>query len=170
MVGTYQMITGGLAGRVRAVRLVLVAFAERGFILGQRAIDFVGRHMQEAKRLLRIGCQALPVSAHGFQQAERTNDVGLNEVFRTVNGAINVRLGGEVQDCARLMLFQQAGHQGAVTDITTHKYVPLVTGQAAEVIQVACIGQLVQIDHSLIRLSQPVQYEVRTDETCTASY
>jgi hypothetical protein len=36
------------------------------------------------------------------------DDVGLDEVFRAVDRAVDVRFGGEVEDRARLVLRQQA--------------------------------------------------------------
>ncbi|MNI90020.1 hypothetical protein D3C87_2181360 [compost metagenome] len=68
------------------------------------------------------------------------------------------------------MLFEQALDQGTVTDIALHEYMPGIARQAAEVIQVAGIGQLVQIDYGFIGVSQPIQYEICPNEACTASY
>ncbi|MNG13513.1 hypothetical protein D3C84_971980 [compost metagenome] len=79
-------------------------------------------------------------------------------------------LGGKVENGTGLVLFEQALDQGTVTDIALHEYMPGIARQAAEVIQVAGIGQLVQIDYGFIGMSEPVQYEIRPDEACTASY
>jgi hypothetical protein len=52
VVGAHQMVARRLARRVGAVRLVAMGFAERRFLPGQRAIDFVGRDVQKRKPCL----------------------------------------------------------------------------------------------------------------------
>ena len=52
MIGAYQMVAGGLAGGIRAVRFVAVRLAEGGFVLRERAIHFVGGNVQEAESSL----------------------------------------------------------------------------------------------------------------------
>ena len=42
--------------------------------------------------------------------------------------------------------------------------------ERGEVLRVACVGQLVKIDHRLIRTLKPVQYKVATDEAGSAGY
>jgi hypothetical protein len=57
VVGAHQMVAGRLAGRVRAVRFVAVGFGEGRIVLAERAVDFVGGHMQEAERLLAVSAR-----------------------------------------------------------------------------------------------------------------
>ena len=106
VVGAYQVVAGGLAGAVGAVGLVAVGFGEGGVSSAQRAIDLVGRNVQEAKAGFGFAFQPTPVGAHGFQQAKGADNVGLDEVFGAVDGAVHVAFGGEVDDGAGLVLGQ----------------------------------------------------------------
>ncbi len=104
MVRANQVVAGGLAGAVGTVGFVAVLLGE-GRILGrQGAVDLVRGDMQEAKGRLAGFVQAAPVGAHGFQQAEGADDIGLDEVFRAVNGAIHVAFRSEIDHGARLVL------------------------------------------------------------------
>ncbi|MNM78831.1 hypothetical protein D3C81_907490 [compost metagenome] len=79
-------------------------------------------------------------------------------------------LGGKVDDRARLVLLQQAGYQFGVADVAVHEDVALVALQTTQGLQVACVSQLVEVDHGLVIAGQPVQHEVRANEACTTSY
>ncbi|MCY1451930.1 hypothetical protein D9M71_688200 [compost metagenome] len=126
--------------------------------------------MQKAQRLQCIGRQRFGVGAHGFEQVESANDIGVDECLRAVDGAIDMGLGGKIENGAGLVLFEQVLDQGTVTDIALHEYMLRIARQAAEVIQVACIGQLVQIDYGFVGVGQPFQDEICPNEACTASY
>lgn len=170
MVGAHQVIAGRLARRVRAVWLVLVRLGERRSVRRQGAIDFVGGNMQETERLLRIARQGFPVGAHRFEQAEGANDVGLDEVFRAMNRTIDMRLGGEIDHRTRLMLGQQLLDQRRVGDIAVDEQVLGVAIDGRQALQVARVGQLIQVDDQLICLSYPVQDKVSADEAGSAGY
>ena len=53
VVGTHQVVAGGLAGGVRAVGFVAVGFGEGGVVFGEGAVDFVGGDVEEAE--VRLG-------------------------------------------------------------------------------------------------------------------
>jgi len=112
--------------------------------------------------------QVVPVAAYYFEQMEGADDVGLDEVFRAVDGAVDVALGGEVDDGARLLFGEQFADQGAVADVALDEDVALVAVQAGEVLQVAGVGEFVEIEDRLVVLSQPVEDEVRADEAGAA--
>ncbi|MOA20557.1 hypothetical protein D3C78_1410090 [compost metagenome] len=63
--------------------------------------------MQEAEGCRRLAWQLPVIGTYGFKHAEGTNDVGLNEILRTMNRAIHMGFGREVDHRTRLMLFQQ---------------------------------------------------------------
>ena len=64
--------------------------------------------MQEAKNRLWLTWQATPIRAHRLQQPEGAHDVGLDEVFRAVDGAVNVRLCCKIDNGAGLVLAEQS--------------------------------------------------------------
>jgi hypothetical protein len=49
------------------------------------------------------------------------------------------------------------------------KHMPLVIAQGREIVQVARVRQLVDINDGLVAQGQPVKYEIRTDKTGTTS-
>ena len=55
-------------------------------------------------------------------------------------GAIHMALGGEVDNCARLVPGQQAGDEFTVSDATLHKAVPRVVLQAGQGFEAAGRG------------------------------
>ena len=163
--GAHQVVAGGLAGAVGAVGLVDVRFGEGGGVGGQGAVDLVGGHVQEAEGGFVVGGQLAPVAARGFEQAEGADDVGGDEVFGTVDGAVDVAFGGKVDDGARAVFGQQAIHQRAVADVALHKAVAHIAFQRRQVGPVAGVGELVHIDHRLANARQPVKHEIAADET-----
>ena len=80
-----------------------------------------------------------------------------------------MRFSREVDHRARLVLGQQLGHQFTIPNIAAHKYMPCIAIQRFERIHIAGVGKLIEIDHWLIALSQPIQNEIAADETGTTS-
>ena len=66
--------------------------------------------MKEAEGLLFLFTEAVPVGTRGLQEGERSDDVGLDELGGTVNGSIDMRLGGKVHDGPGAMLRQELGN------------------------------------------------------------
>jgi hypothetical protein len=48
--------------------------------------------------------------------------------------------------------------------------VPGIVLQGFQGVEIACICQFVEIEDGLVRLSQPVQYKIGSDEACAACY
>ena len=167
--GAHQVVAGGLAGRVGAVGLEAVRFGEGRCVGCQAAVDLVGAHVQEAERGLLVSRKRRPMRTHRFEQAEGADDVGLNEVFGAMNGAVHMALGGEVDDRAGPVLGQQPGHQRTVADVALHEHMACIALQAGQVFQVARVGEFVEIDDGFGRLGKPVEHEVAADEAGAAS-
>jgi len=87
-----------------------------------------------------------------------------------MNGAVDVALGGEIDDRARLVFGQQFANQGTITDVALHEEVPTVALQTGQILQIAGIGELVEIEDRFVVGFKPVEYEVRADEAGAASY
>ena len=83
--------------------------------------------MQKAERLLRACRQPLPVVANGFEEAESSDQVRLNELAGAVDRAVHMTFGGEVYDRRRAMLREQLRHQGRIADVAPHENVPCIT-------------------------------------------
>ena len=112
------------------------------------------------------------MSPGGFQQAQRADHIGLDEVFGPVDGAVHMRLGGKVDDGAGLVLGQQLGNQIKVADIALHKSVAGIALQRGQVFKVARVGEFVEVDDGLVLQGvggrEPVQHKVGANETRAA--
>ena len=170
VVSAHQVVAGGFAGAVGTVGFVGVLLGKGRCIRRQAAIDLVGRNVQKTKcGFVRI-TQAVVVGAGRFQQIEGANDIGLDEIFRAVDGTIHMAFGREIDDGAWFVLHQELVQQRLVANIALHKDVPLVVFQRGQRFKIACIGQFVEIDDRLITLHQPVKYKIATYEACTTCY
>ena len=109
-----------------------------------------------------------PVGAHGFEQAEGADDVGLDEVFRAVDAAVDVRFGGKIDDGAGLVLGEQLGDEVEVADVALDEDVARVALERGEVLEVAGVGQRVEVDDGLVGMGQPVEDEIAADEAGAA--
>ncbi len=151
-----EVVGRGLAGRVwriGAQRRLLGKHA-----LGtERAVNFIGRDLEEPLDLLVASC---------FEQRQRADDIGVDEDLGPRNGSIHVTLGGEIDDGLDLMLVDQSLHQGSVADVSVDEDVVLVLDELGEVLEVARVGQLVEIDQQAVRmLREDHLHEVASDET-----
>ena len=124
--------------------------------------------MQETEGGLSLIRQTTPVGTDGFEQLEGADDVGLDEFAGAVDGAVDVRFGGEVHDGARPVLGEQAADEFKIADVTLDEDVARITVQAGEVLAVAGVGELVEGDDRFVGLGQPVQHEVAADEAGAA--
>jgi hypothetical protein len=58
--------------------------------------------------------------------------------------------------------------QFPVADVAAHEDVPRIALQRREVLQIAGVGQLVEVDDTFIMLLEPVEHEVCADEAGTS--
>jgi hypothetical protein len=108
------------------------------------------------------------VGADSFEQAEGADDVGLDEVFRAMDAAVDVRFGGEINDGARLVLGEQPGDKIEIADVALDEEVARVAAQGCEVLEIAGVGEHVEDEDGFIGLGQRVEDEVAADEASTA--
>ena len=78
-------------------------------------------------------------------------------------------LGRKVDDRTRAVLRQQAIQQRAVADVALHKDVARIAAQAVEVVQVARVGQLVEVHDRFALAGKPVEHEIGTNEAGATS-
>jgi hypothetical protein len=97
------------------------------------------------------------------------DDVGLDEVFRAMDAAVHMAFGGKIDDGARLVFGEKASDQGWIAYVALHENMAAITVETLQVLDIACVGELVEVNDWLIRLSDPVQNEVAADKPGTAS-
>src|SRR6266567_5559743 len=117
MVGTNQMIRARFRRSVGAVRRIRCGFRKWWIVGPERTVDLVGRHMQKPEARALGLVERAPVAAHNVEQRERADQVGGDEICRSVDRAVDMALGGKVEDRARPVLRKQRLDQGPVTDL-----------------------------------------------------
>ena len=63
---------------------------------------------------------------------------------------------------------EEAVDEQPIADVAVHEKVAGLTVYAGQVLEIARIGQGVQIDHRLVAVGQPVQHEIAADESGAA--
>jgi hypothetical protein len=169
-VAVHHVIGPGLGRRVGAVWLIARRFGEARIRRQKRAVDLVGRDVHEDEVFARLALKRLPIAARAFEKIEGSDDVRLDELGRIVDRTIDVAFGREVHDRAGLVLVQELAHQSAVVDVSAHEDVLLIACERTEIVEVAGIGQLVEIDDGRLLMGEPFEDKVRADETRAAGH
>ncbi len=103
--------------------------------------------MEEAETSFGFTFQTVPIGTNGFKQVKGADDIGLDEVFRPMNAAVNVRLGGKIDGGTGLVFGEQLGDEVAVNEDVTR-----VVFQAGEIFEIAGVGKRIKIDDGFVRL------------------
>ena len=122
-----------------------------------RAVDLVGRDLDVAQ----------PVLAGRLEQDERAERVGPHERVGLGDRAIDVRLGGEVDD--RVGARDCAGNSGRILDRPLEEREARVVLDVAEILVAPGVGQLVEDDDLVLARAQSHAHEVRADEAGAAA-
>ncbi len=154
---THQQVTPRLARRVGRVRLQrrLLGEATRG---PEAAVDLVGADMDEALD---------PRATRGVDEHLRADHVGAHERGGVHHRPVDVTLGSEVHDGVRPVLLERPLHVLLFDDIAANEGVVRVRLDFGQVLEVAGVGQRVEVDDLVLRLAEQHPHEVRADEPCT---
>ena len=79
-------------------------------------------------------------------------------------------LGGEMNDGARLVALQQALDKFAIHNVALFEAIARMGLDRAQVIQIARVGEFVEIDDVCGFFGDPLQNEVRANEAGAAGY
>ena len=75
----------------------------------------------------------------------------------------------EIDDCTRLVLGQQALHEAPIADVAVYELMVRVRTQRRERVQVACVGERIEIDHTGTA-GHRAKYEITTDVSGSARH
>src|ERR671916_670924 len=145
---------GGGVGGVGPERALLGKVALRP----QRAVHLVRGDMQETEGVVVLPFEDAQVGERGLEEFVGLDHIGLYKGLRTVDGAVDVRLGGEVDDGRGTILGEQAVDQRAVPYPPLYEDVVGVIRDRRQGARVAGVGQGVEIDHPVV--SHRMQDEV----------
>jgi hypothetical protein len=134
----------------------------------ERAVDLVGRDVEEAERGALGAGEARPMQAGRLEQGEGALDIRLHECRRSVDAAVDVALRREMDDRARPVPHQKRVDERTVEDVAVDEGVARVAVERREVLAVAGVGEGVEGDDRLAGGGDPVEHEVRADEAGAA--
>ena len=109
-----------------------------------------------------------PMGQRGFEQRVGADQIGVDEGRGTVDRAVDMALGGEVQHGVRLLLAEDGIEAGAVADIDLVVAMTVAHAGLAQRFEVAGIGELVDVGYAPIGIGHDVADHGRADETGAA--
>lgn len=115
-----EMIRRSLAGRIGGVGRVGGLFREKPGVV-QTAINLVGRDMMEPEGRSAFFIKLLPVGTGGIQEIVCAHDVGLDEIRRVADRAIDMGFRRQMHDCVGFVLVQYPAHFFRVANIVFFK-------------------------------------------------
>jgi len=105
-----------------------------------------------------------------LKQRKRADDVGLNELRRPINRAVDMALGGQMHDHVRPKAAHDLAHLARVDDVASHEAEARIPCHGREIVEVAGIGQLVEDDHLVWRRVDDFPRHGRADEASAAGH
>ncbi len=124
--------------------------------------------MEAESRFARL-VQFVPVSARRFQQRIGTNNIGFDEIGRPRDGAIDMALGRQVHHGIRLMQSKHPVQLTTVADIYLLANITLTGSSFGQGLQIPRIGEFVEVDHDILRVSSNVKHNRRPDKASATS-
>ena len=113
------------------------------------------------------------MSAGAIEQHTGADHVGVNEIQRRINAAIDMGLGREIDNGVKLMLSHELIHLVGIGNVSLEEFVAIAVrlGQTLEVCKVAGVGQDINIrDVSRLVMFQNVANKVAANETAAARH
>ena len=166
--GAHQVVAGSLAGGIRGMGAIRRGFREQAF-LSQGAVHLIRGNVMEAEALLFLPLQGAVIFQGGLKQGKSAHDVGGHKVSRIVNGTVHMGLRRQVHYPVRPVLPQGAAHQGRVPDVGVQKAVCRGIRQTVQGMDVAGIGQGVNIQDFMAALQQQPD-QIGADESGSACH
>ena len=165
-VGASEVVAAGLRGGVGRAGVVGGGLGE-GPVVAQAAEDLVGGDVVEAVGLdVRLaGLSSKPRLPRRLQERRRADDVRLHELERVGDGAVDVALGGEVDDGGEPVLLEETSGEVGVGDVALDERVVRGGLDVRQVGRVAGVGEPVEVDEADVRVAQHhPEEEVRADK------
>ena len=150
------------------MRVVGGCFVEGLIPWAERAEDFVGRDVDEAKGIARGARERTPVSEGSLEELECPGDVSSDEFPWAIDGTIDMGLGCEMQDFFGLMFRQDSAQGLAVADIGLHEREAGLAFKIGERGTITGVGQFVDDGH-LVAGGMREPREIGADEAGAAS-
>ncbi|MBA7573129.1 hypothetical protein ES708_14924 [subsurface metagenome] len=113
----------------------------------------------------------IPYRETGTQKIDRADYVGVDKGQGIKDGTVDVRLGGQVNNCIRAVFFKNPVNEFRVDNIALNKTIIRQVFQVCKVLQVAGVGQGIQVKDPVFRIFFHKEPDhMRTDEPCPTRY
>ena len=170
MEGSHEMVARCFRCRIRAVGLVFGLLGEERAIKLQCSVHLIGGDMVEAFALISFG-QRLPIDLCGLEQREGAQHVGLGEGEGVAYGAVDMALGGEMDDAVDVVLLHETEHGVEVADVGLDKRIIGFVFHINQVFKIACVSELIDADNMIIRILVDEEPDhMGADESGTTGY
>jgi hypothetical protein len=124
--------------------------------------------MQEAKALLIHIIEFVPIGTRRLKELKSPHYISLDELCWAMDRSVDMGLRRKVHDRSWLMLGEELGDQLGVSDVTSDKCVPGIRFKGGQILEIACVGEFVEVDDRIGFALNPVQDEVRANESGSA--
>jgi hypothetical protein len=124
--------------------------------------------MVETEGCFALNIQTVPVVARGFKQGVSADDIGLDEIRRPADGAIDMRFGSEMHHRIRLMFMEDTRYFRGIADIDLLETITGIVRHRGQGLQIPRVGQLVYIDDTASGIVDELAYDSRADESGAA--
>jgi hypothetical protein len=124
----------------------------------------------EAESGAPLGRQAAPVAETLLQQHKGAHHVGLHELPRTINGAINMAFCRKMHDHIRLEPLDDGPHPSPIRNVAAGKGVAGAVGGRGQRIEVSGVGEFVDHQNLMGRVSDQATDDSRSNKAGTSSY
>ena len=138
---SHQMVGRRLGGRIGRARIVAGLFGEISFVR-QRAIDLVGRDMQEPK-VFGARAELAPMRKRGLEQDIGADDIGVDEFGGPVDRSVDVTFGRQMHHRVGIEARKNLGDGRTIADIGAAELIARMALHRSERGEIAGIGQLV---------------------------
>ena len=163
--GADEMVGSSLRGGVGRMGRVGRLFGEESRF-AQRTIHLIRGDVLESEGGAGVLVQRAPKPKRRLKERGRSADVRADEFAGAVDGAIDMRLGGQMKDRVGTELGERAIHGGLVTDVRLQEGVFGRIRDFLEGFQIAGVGKLVHDQYLLgIRIANEMANQGRSNET-----
>jgi hypothetical protein len=130
----------------------------------ERAIDFIGGNLNETLDAMAPGA---------IEQDTGADDVGMDEIERRIDTAIDMRFRSEIDHAIKLVLGHERVHLVGIRDVGFEKFVTLAMflDHAIQVGRVAGVGEDIDIAHKRrFVMLQNIPNKIAPDESAATGY
>ncbi len=160
------MVGTRLGSRIGTVRIIGSLLGKQSVFV-QRAINFIGGNMIEPFPCIVI----FPDVPCGIEQVNRSDNIGIDKFHRIQDGAVNMRLGSQMNHSVKAIFFKKFNEELSVNNISLNKSVVWLFFNIFQIGKISRVSQFVEINDFIFRI---FGYEladcVRTYKSRAAGY